>query len=198
MGLLGWQVIFGGSRTANRVRSTSLLNIVGPLSYTARAHDKIIVTAGPAVHNARGPRKDALMEVKYAVLSDFVNRTGDGKLNIIGIFDGVRAPAFPFPLPKVYLVLRLEANAVELDRPFPIEIRLNDADGKTLFEMAGMAAMGRLPGAPTFVGPACMDQVIELNGLQFEQPGAHQLAIFLHNALKCSIAIEVSPIPTSA
>ena len=73
------------------------------------------------------------MDVKYAVLADFVNRTGDGKLNIMGIFDGVRAVGFPFALPRVYLVLRLEAMSVELDRPFEIEIRLSDADGKTLF-----------------------------------------------------------------
>ena len=138
------------------------------------------------------------MDVKYAVLADFVNRTGDGKLNIMGIFDGVRAVGFPFSLPRVYLVLRLEALSVELDRPFEIEIRLSDADGKTLFGMRGIAALGRLPGVSASPSPACTDQIIELNGLEFERAASHQLAIFLNNDLKWSISIDVASVPPTA
>jgi hypothetical protein len=51
------------------------------------------------------------MYVAFALLADAANVALDGKLNILGVFDVVRAAAFPTVLPRVHLVARLKAQA---------------------------------------------------------------------------------------
>ena len=50
------------------------------------------------------------MEVSLAVLSDYANVTGDGKLNIMGLFGEINPPVLPFSLPTMFLALALTAS----------------------------------------------------------------------------------------
>ena len=50
------------------------------------------------------------MDVTLALLADAANVSQDGKLNILGIFNGLGAAAFPATHPSMHLVLRFEAS----------------------------------------------------------------------------------------
>ena len=50
------------------------------------------------------------MNVRLAVLADYANVTGDGKLNILGIFDRINLLQIPAVHPQMHLVLRIEAH----------------------------------------------------------------------------------------
>ena len=77
------------------------------------------------------------MQVKLAVVADHANVSSEGKLNILGIFDRIVVSDLPAVHPQMHLIVRLEAHPAERDRPHPVEVRLHDPDGQTVFELKG-------------------------------------------------------------
>ena len=138
------------------------------------------------------------MQVKLAVLADYANVTGDGKLNILGIFDRINLTQVPAVHPQMHLILRLEAQQSERDRPHNVEIRLQDPQGTTIFEVNGDIVPH---GDGAF--PISANQILTLNNLQLEKIGAYSFAIFVDNDLKSELPLHVAfvsmpPAPGSA
>ena len=127
------------------------------------------------------------MQVKLAVLADYANVTADGKLNILGIFDRINLGQLPAVHPQMHLVLRLEAQQAERDRPHKIEIRLHDPQGATIFEVNG-DIVPHGDGAQ----PISANQILTLNNLQLEKVGAYSFAIFVDNDLKSELPLHVT------
>jgi hypothetical protein len=126
------------------------------------------------------------VQVKLAVLADYANVTGDGKLNILGIFDRVNVGQLPAVHPQMHLVLRLEAHASERDRAHKIEIRLHDPEGATIFEVNGdIVPHGE--GAQ----PVSTNQILTLNNLQLQKIGAYNFVVFINNDLKSELPLHV-------
>jgi hypothetical protein len=126
------------------------------------------------------------VQVKLAVLADYANVTGDGKLNILGIFDRVNVGQLPAVHPQMHLVLRLEAHASERDRAHQIEIRLHDPEGATIFEVNGdIVPHGE--GAQ----PVSTNQILTLNNLQLQKIGAYNFVVFINNDLKSELPLHV-------
>ena len=126
------------------------------------------------------------MQVKLAVLADYANVTGDGKLNILGIFDRVNVGQLPAVHPQMHLVLRLEAHASERDRSHKIEIRLHDPEGATIFEVNG-DIVPHGDGAQ----PVSTNQILTLNNLQLQKIGAYNFVVFINNDLKSELPLHV-------
>lgn len=82
------------------------------------------------------------MKVTLAVLADYANITREGKLNILGMFDVIHAQNFPMTHPQMQLVMRFEADIAEAGKTKKLEIKLMDADGKTLFVLNGSFTLG--------------------------------------------------------
>jgi hypothetical protein len=136
------------------------------------------------------------MQVKLAVLADYANVTGDGKLNILGIFDRINLMQIPASHPQMHLVLRLEAHAAELDRSHDVEIRLQDPEGTTIFEVKGDIVPRGEPGQPVST-----NQILTLNNLQLEKVGEYTFVVFINNDLKAEIPLAVEFVamtPTAA
>lgn len=126
------------------------------------------------------------MQVKLAVLADYANVTAEGKLNILGIFDRINLVQMPAMHPQMYLVLRLEAQAVERERSHKIEIRLHDPTGATIFDVNGdIVPHGDGPQ------PTSTNQILTLNNLQLEKVGAYNFVIFINNDLKLELPLHV-------
>jgi hypothetical protein len=126
------------------------------------------------------------VQVKLALLADYANVTGDGKLNILGIFDRINLVQVPAVHPQMHLILRLEAHAAERDRSHKIEIRLHDPDGATIFEVNGdIVPHGE--GAH----PVSTNQILTLNNLQLEKIGAYKFVVFVNNDLKTELPLHV-------
>jgi hypothetical protein len=85
------------------------------------------------------------MHVRLAVLADYANVTGDGKLNILGIFARINLMQIPAVHPQMHLVLRIEAHPSELNRAYDVEIRLQDPAGLTIFEVKVRSSLEETP-----------------------------------------------------
>lgn len=135
------------------------------------------------------------MHVNLGVLADYANVTGDGKLNILGIFDRINLMQIPAVHPQMHLVLRLEAHAAELDRQHDIEIRLHDPEGTTIFEVKGEIVPRGEPGRPVST-----NQILTLNNLQLEKVGDFKFIVLVNNDLKAEIplAVEFVAMPPAA
>lgn len=132
------------------------------------------------------------MQVKLALLADYANVTGEGKLNILGIFDRITVQQLPVVHPQMHLILRLEAHSTERHRTHNIEIRLHDPDGETVFEVKGdMVPQG------TSVLSSSTNQILTLNNLQLEKVGGYNFVVFVDNDLKAEIplGVEKAPVP---
>lgn len=126
------------------------------------------------------------MHVKLAVLADYANVTAEGKLNILGIFDRINLVQVPAVHPQMHLVLRLEAHPAERDRAQKIEIRLQDPQGTTIFDVNGEI----VPHGET-AQPVATNQILTLNNLQLEKIGAYNFVIFINGDLKSQLPLHV-------
>ena len=126
------------------------------------------------------------MQVKLAVLADYANVTGDGKLNILGIFDRMTVGELPAVHPQMHLVLRLEAHSGERDRLHTIEIRLQDPDGDIIFDV-----QGEIVPRGEFHSPVSTNQILTLNNLQLTKIGEFTFLVFVNNDLKAEVPLVV-------
>lgn len=132
------------------------------------------------------------MHVKLAVLADYANVTGDGKLNILGIFDRMNVLNLPAVHPQMNLVLRLEAHPAEHDRAHPVEIRLHDPDGQTIFQVSGEIVPQGAAGQTVST-----NQILTLNNLQLNKTGDYTFIVLVNNDLKAEVPLTVDygPLP---
>ena len=126
------------------------------------------------------------MNVRLAVLADYANVTGDGKLNILGIFDRINLLQIPAVHPQMHLVLRIEAHPSELNRTYAVEIRLQDPAGAIIFEVKGEIVPRGEPGQIVST-----NQILTLNNLQLEKIGEYTFVVMVNNEVKTQIPLAV-------
>jgi hypothetical protein len=126
------------------------------------------------------------MNVRLAVLADYANVTGDGKLNILGIFDRINLLQIPAVHPQMHLVLRIEAHPGELNRTYAVEIRLQDPAGAIIFEVKGEIVPRGEPGQIVST-----NQILTLNNLQLEKIGEYTFVVMVNNEVKTQIPLAV-------
>lgn len=126
------------------------------------------------------------MQAKLAVLADYANVTGDGKLNVLGIFDRINLMQIPAVHPQMHLVLRLEAHPAEQNRAHDVEIRLQDPDGVVIFEVKGEI----VPRGETNVAVSS-NQILTLNNLQLEKIGDYKFIVLINDDVKAEIPLAV-------
>jgi hypothetical protein len=135
------------------------------------------------------------MDVKLAALADFASMTREGKLNILGVFDVVRAPGFPVVHPMMSLVVVFEASVAEADSDKAVNIILMGADGQRLFAAENTLRFGKVkyPGTRPST-----NLVIALAGVQFATAGDYQFSILVNGEEKKALMLTVEPTPTGA
>jgi hypothetical protein len=110
-----------------------------------------------------------------ALIADEANISQEGKLNVLGAFDRIAAPAFPVVHPKMVFVFRIGAGYGDGGKVVPVRVRLVDEDGAILFEAGGELV------APE-VGPgdlATAYQLFALVGVRFPAAGMYKFIISL-------------------
>ena len=129
------------------------------------------------------------MDVILALLCDSANVADDGKLNVLGQFDAISAPAFPALHPRTCLVLRF-GSALDGDcRQRRLAVRLLNADGYPIGEVCGSLdiADARRPGES-----ASLAAVVPLPALTLPEPGDYSLQAALDGCEPRSIGLRVS------
>ncbi len=127
------------------------------------------------------------MQVKLAMIADCANITAEGKLNILGIFDRIRVPALPALHPQMQFILRVEAHAVERDRPHSIEIRLHDPDGGRVLQLDGEF----VPRGGGPIDTVATSEILTINNLRLTVGGEYLFAVFIDNDLKAEVPLLV-------
>ena len=127
------------------------------------------------------------MEVTLAVLADGANVSADGKLNILGIFNGLGAQTFPAAHPQMSLVLRFEATRAEEGKTKNIEIHLADGDGNKMFSINAQIVVPQgVPGQPIR-----MNHILAMNGIRFPKPGDYVFNILIADDQRAAVELKL-------
>ncbi len=129
------------------------------------------------------------MNVTLALLCDSANVTADGKLNILGQFDQIAAPAFPTLHPRMCLALQLDSTLSGEGRQRRLAVRLLNADGYPIGEVCGSLdiADARRPGES-----ASFPAVVPLPALTLPEPGDYSLEVAMDGCEPRSISLLVT------
>jgi hypothetical protein len=128
------------------------------------------------------------MKVDLFLTADYANITGDGKLNVMGIFREVNAINFPARHSSMHVVIRLYAELGEFGATRDLVVKLLDADGTEIVGLSGQVdvpkpAEGRTPQ---------VNVILELKDIIFPKPGPYQFIILLDKDHKASLTIYVN------
>lgn len=115
------------------------------------------------------------MKARVAVLADCANVTADGKLNIMGVFNVIKAPRVPVAHSQMQLVLSLVPDPWEMNTTVPLEIQLVDADGRVLFRFKGQAAFG----AAAIDEQLTANYLLGLSSTIFKRFGAYEFKVLV-------------------
>jgi hypothetical protein len=129
------------------------------------------------------------MEAKLAVLADFASISREGKLNIMGIFDEINPPSFPFALPIFYVVVSYSAGATEFETDKTLQIALQTEDGRILLRLEQAIHVPR-PARAGIRGT--VNQVHALAGLPFEAHGSYEFVLSVDGHPEGSIPLRIN------
>ncbi|MBI4671517.1 MAG: hypothetical protein HY741_07605 [Chloroflexi bacterium] len=112
------------------------------------------------------------MQLRIAAIADYVNITGNGKLNIMGIFSQIRATAVPVIHPQMQVVFQIAFEPSEAGQRH-VRISLHDLDGTEVIEISGTMEI------PNFDGPdpLVVNQLLPLMNVVFPHFGSYEFTI---------------------
>lgn len=127
------------------------------------------------------------MNVSLAVLADYSNISKEGKLNILGIFNLVRAKTFPFILPAMQLVMTFESPYSEVGTTKNVRVRLMDDNGRPILEIGGQFILtGGVPGE-TMIS----SHIINFNNIAFPRVGDYVFCILIGDDEKARVPLKI-------
>ncbi len=128
------------------------------------------------------------MEKLLLVVADYANLTGNNKLNIMGIFNEITPPAYPYVLPSMFVIFKTRAELGEYGTTRTFTIKFMDADGHDILAIPQEITIpnvvqGRRPE---------INGVLALNGLPFEKPGRYVFVLMVDRDAKGEVSIEAN------
>lgn len=128
------------------------------------------------------------MELKFAILADWINETREGKANIIGEFDRIRAPQVPVVHQHLALIARFEAKVSE-GTQHAFRFGLYDEDGAEVMPLSPevpleFVSTGR--GKP-FRG----NMIVNVGGLSLPKYGDYEFHLLVDGRHMASITFSL-------
>lgn len=115
-----------------------------------------------------------------------------GKLNLLGTFDTIFAQQFPAAHPFCAIALRLSFEKSEEGR-HQLGINVVDDDGKPIIpQQLQIPVDVVVPGDSSFIS---RNFVLNIQGLQFNQPGLYSMDVSLDGRHQISIPLAVKQVP---
>jgi len=130
------------------------------------------------------------MKLLLLLAADYANVTGDGKLNVMGIFREINAVNFPARHPSMHLVVKLGAELGEYGETRSLTVKLLDADGKEIMGLSGPVNIPRSEGGRR---PE-VNAILELKDIMFPQPGPYQFVVLVDKDHKGELTIYANKI----
>ncbi|MGO8671450.1 MAG: DUF6941 family protein [Capsulimonadaceae bacterium] len=132
------------------------------------------------------------MQITLAALADAANRSDNGKLNLLGVFQSLYAPSVPCQHPQMALVLSFECTAMERGTRPKVGIRLVNSDAKVVLSIPEQIL--DVPNDPSNLTPN-LNLIVNLNGITFESFGSHQFEVYIEGVLCARLPLHVNPPP---
>jgi uncharacterized protein DUF6941 len=129
------------------------------------------------------------MQVTLAVLADYVNNTPEGKLNIMGIFNSVSAPAFPTLIHDMRIIVKFQFSAAERGQTRNVQFKFLDTDGN---ELLALSQPLDVPG--NALNPE-VAHIVNLRGIVIPTPGEYAFSILMNDEERARIPLHVEQIP---
>lgn len=136
--------------------------------------------------NIKGDK--GIMDVTLAVLADYSNVSREGKLNVLGVFDIIRAKNFPAVHRSMQLVMTFEAPRSEINTNKNIQVKLIDSDGKQIFEIGRQFTLTSSASEEMMIKS---NNILSLNDLVFEKPGDYAFSILINGEEKRSVRLRL-------
>lgn len=112
------------------------------------------------------------------LLADYANLTGNGKINVMGLFRQINSSQFPFRHLSMYLVIKLQTEPIENLRGERVMVaRLVDADGSVLQQLEMPFKFTEWEGG---LRPEA-NFILQLNNLLFSYPGEYIWDVFVND-----------------
>src|SRR5688572_5050423 len=129
------------------------------------------------------------MQVALLLAADYANVAQGGKLNVMGIFDNIRAATFPARHASMHLVVKLAAEPGEGGQMRAITILLIDEDGGEVMRMTQELQIpphigGRRPE---------MNFIMELRDVVFPSPGVYEFVVQVDRDTKATLPVHLMP-----
>lgn len=136
--------------------------------------------------NTKGDK--GIMDVTLAVLADYSNVSREGKLNVLGVFDIIRAKNFPAVHRSMQLVMTFEAPRSEINTDKNIQVKLIDSDGKQIFEIGRQFTLTSGASNEMMIKS---NNILSLNDLVFEKAGDYAFSILINGEEKRSVRLRL-------
>jgi hypothetical protein len=131
------------------------------------------------------------VKVTFAHICDYAIIARDGKLSVLGIFQGIATPAVPTVHPSMFLAFEVELNYAEAKQGGALRIEIVDQDGAKII---GVAADIKFDGqAGIGINPR-IGQVIGFQQLLFPRFGPYNVNFFCDDKLSLQQEFQVSKI----
>lgn len=127
------------------------------------------------------------MIVPVAVLAEYINVTADGKLNILGIYDTIYGASAPVEVPSIRLIMQLQTEPADRGTTRTVNIRMVDAGGNDLLPHPLQRLIVPQEAPPRVNRP----QVVELNGVSFEDFGDYAFLVTVDDEERARIPFRV-------
>lgn len=136
------------------------------------------------------------MQLKLGFLADFANKSAEGKLNILGVFDRIWAPRYPATHQEMKLVLGFEIHPAEVGQTKKIQIQLCNQEGVQLFELSGDMGLRKEPPPGTPAGQMInLDQILGINRLSIPSVGRYEFVILVNGEIRSPSEFRPSEAP---
>ncbi|HZQ10621.1 MAG TPA: hypothetical protein VFD70_28840 [Anaerolineae bacterium] len=134
------------------------------------------------------------MQLRIAALADYTNITGNGKLNILGIFSQIYADNVPVTHSQMQFVVQLAFEPIEVGDK-KIRIVLQDADAREILALDGMLNIQKQDSPD----PVVVNQILVLQNVVFPHYGSYEFVIEVDGeTLPAHVPLDVLPTPATA
>ena len=130
------------------------------------------------------------MKPSLFLVADYANITGDGKLNVMGIFNSINAVNFPARHSSMYLIAKLSPELSEFGQKRSFTILLMDADANHIVEVSGELDVpqgkdGRKPE---------VNILFELKDIVFTRAGRYIFVLLIDKDQKDEFTLHVNQV----
>jgi len=129
------------------------------------------------------------MRVKFALLGDYAIIADNGKISVMGLFDAINAPALPFQIPAMFLVIAFEGESTEVGHDFALEMQLWAEDGQRVFEHSKTF---RFPPPNRPGGKSGHNEILSLFGFPVNSAGDYAFVIMVNGEERARVPLRVN------